>query len=77
MKKKVGILIEDGLETGNLDVKMPTMPLTTKMSKGHSRLSSMIDSFTNTSSMFTDRYDVAADRLDWSVPLTESHKKMY
>ena len=54
------------------------MPLTTKNLKGHSRLSSSLEGLTNTSSVFTDRYDIQADRLDWTVPhLTDKHKKMY
>jgi len=38
--------------------KVSSMPLTSKNLRGHSRHSSMIDGLTNTSSMFTDRYDV-------------------
>lgn len=63
---------------GDLSMKMPTMPLTTKNLKGHSRLSSSLEGLTNTSSMFTDRYNFEAERLDWNVhPLNEKHKKMY
>lgn len=59
-------------------MKMPTMPLTTKNLKGHSRMSSTLEGLTNTSSMITDRYNVEAERLNWSVPnLTDKHKKMF
>lgn len=75
--KNLDLEITEKLE-GNMQVKMPSMPLTTKNLKGHSRLSSSLEGLTNTSSMFTDRYNVEAERLDWSVqPLTDKHKKMY
>ena len=48
--------------------KMPSMPLTTKHLKGHSRLSSNLDALTVASSAFTDRYNIEAERLDWTVP---------
>lgn len=57
--------------------KFNSMPLSTKNLKGHSRHSSMIEGLTNTSSVFTDRYDVEAEILDWSVEkLTDQHKQM-
>lgn len=57
---------------------MPSMPLTAKNIKGHSRLSSSLCGLTNTSSMFTDRYNIEAERLDWDVPvMTDKHKKMF
>lgn len=68
------------LESGanKLEVKFPSMPMTTKASlKGHSRMSSMF-SETNASSVQTDRYHVPAEKLDWNVPhLTDKHKAMY
>jgi hypothetical protein len=61
-----------------LEVKFPSMPMTTKASlKGHSRMSSTF-SDTNASSVQTDRYHVPADRLDWNVPtLGDKHKALY
>ena len=57
--------------------KLASMPLTTK-SKKHSRMSSMMDGVTVSSSIFTDRYDKEADRLDWSAKkLTDDHKKIF
>ena len=57
--------------------KLSSMPLTSKNLRGHSRHSSMIEGLTNTSSVFTDRYDVAPSKLDWSVEkLTDEHKQM-
>jgi len=58
-----------------LEVKFPSMPLTTKSLKGHSRLSSTFESVTNASSVQTSRYDVAAKVLDWDDEhLTDEHK---
>lgn len=76
--KRVSLEINDlSLDTSMGHNKLSSMPLTTK-SKKHSRMSSMIDGMTNTSSMFTDRYDKEADRLDWqATKLTEDHKKIF
>lgn len=76
MMRKMDLDITGGLD-GDMRMKMPTMPLTTKNLKGHSRMSSSIEGITNTSSMFTDRYMFEAERLDWSGTLTDKHKKMY
>lgn len=54
------------------------MPVTSKNLKGHSRLSSNLDGITNASSLFTDRYNEEAEKLDWSVAhLTTPHKDLY
>ena len=54
------------------------MTSTSKNLKGHSRVSSMMDGMTATSSMFTDRYEQEAERLDWTVEkLSSQHKKLY
>lgn len=75
--KNIALNIDDKLD-GTLQIKMPTMPLTTKNLKGHSRMSSSLEGLTNASSMFTDRYNFEAERLEWDVPhLTDKHKKMY
>lgn len=58
--------------------KMPSMPLTTTNLKGHSRMSSSLMGITETSSVFTDRYNVEAEKLDWTVAhLEDKHKKLY
>ena len=60
--------------------KLKSMPLTTtyKNIKGHSRHSSMMDGITTTSSMCTDRYNVEAERLDWTVrKLTGQHNQIF
>lgn len=56
-----------------------SMPVTSKNLKGHSGLSANLDALTVASSVFTDRYDIEAEKLDWSseLPLTDKHKKMY
>lgn len=57
--------------------KVSSMPLTSKNLQGHSRHSSMLEGLTNTSSVFTDRYDIVPSKLNWSVEkLTDEHKQM-
>jgi len=70
--------IELNSSANKLEVKFPSMPMTTKATlKGHSRMSSTF-SDTNASSVQTDRYMLPADKLDWNVPqLTDKHKAMY
>ena len=78
MRARLDLDIQDANLNGDMKMKMPTMPLTTKNLKGHSRMSSSLEGLTNTSSMITDRYNIEAERLDWTVPqLTDKHKKMY
>lgn len=68
MKNAIRIESDDMVLTEAAQVtKFSSMPLTTKNLRGHSRHSSMMDGLTNTSSVFTDRYEIEAEKLDWSV----------
>ena len=70
--------IQINVEDSRQHKKMPSMPMTTQNLKGHSRLSSSLEGITNASSLFTDRYNEEAEKLDWAVPhLTTQHKDLY